>query len=39
MNYSDVVEGDELLRWFGEVPTFHDSEILSLSLRRTGSSD
>ncbi|WP_037088294.1 Imm50 family immunity protein [Neorhizobium vignae] len=23
----------------GEVPTFHDSEILSLSLRRTGSSE
>ena len=39
MNYSDVIGGDELLRWFGEVPTFHDSEILSLSLHRTGTSE
>lgn len=39
MNYSDAVGGDELLRWFGEVPTLHDSEILSLSLRRTGTSE
>lgn len=39
MNYSDVDGGDELLSWFGEVPTFHDGEILSLSLRRTGTSE
>lgn len=39
MNYSDVTGGDELLRWFGEVPTFHDAEIVSLSLNRAGSSE
>ncbi|CDM62209.1 hypothetical protein LPU83_pLPU83d_0839 (plasmid) [Rhizobium favelukesii] len=28
-----------LLAWFGEVPTFHDAEIISLSLSRTGASE
>jgi hypothetical protein len=26
--------GDDLIRWFGAVPTFHDAEIVELSLRR-----
>ncbi len=39
MQYSDLTGGDELLAWFGEVPTFHDAEILSLSLNRTGTSE
>jgi hypothetical protein len=39
MQYSDVTGGDELLAWFGEVPSFHDAEILSLSLQRTGASE
>lgn len=39
MNYSDVTGGDELLAWFGGVPTFHDAEIISLSLNRTGASE
>lgn len=39
MNYSDLTGGDELLTWFGEVPTFHDAEIISLSLSRTGTSE
>ncbi|WP_018902024.1 Imm50 family immunity protein [Rhizobium sp. 2MFCol3.1] len=39
MTYSDVAGGDELLRWFGQVPTFHDAEIISLSLNRTGTSE
>lgn len=39
MNYSDVAGGDQLLKWFGEVPTFHDAEIVSLSLNRVGASE
>jgi hypothetical protein len=39
MSYSSVVGGNELLRWFGQVPTFHDAEIISLSLNRTGTSE
>ena len=39
MIYADVPGGDELLAWFGEVPTFHDAEIISLSLSRTGASE
>jgi hypothetical protein len=36
--YELVSGGPELLRWFGQVPTFHDAEILSLHLRRKGQS-
>ncbi|WP_075288675.1 Imm50 family immunity protein [Pararhizobium arenae] len=39
MIYRDVPGGYELLAWFGEVPTFHDAEIISLSLSRTGASE
>ncbi len=39
MIYGDVPGGDELLVWFGEVPTFHDAEIISLSLSRTGTGE
>ncbi|OWV80575.1 hypothetical protein ATY78_07790 [Rhizobium sp. R635] len=39
MNYSDMPGGAELLAWFGEEPTFHDAEIISLSLNRTGTSE
>ncbi|WP_367187193.1 hypothetical protein [uncultured Bosea sp.] len=34
--YSEVPGGPELLRWFGETPSFHDAEIVSLDLRRWG---
>jgi hypothetical protein len=36
--YSTVSGGTELVRWFGQVPSFHDAEILSLHLRRKGQS-
>jgi hypothetical protein len=36
--YHEVPGGLELVRWFGEVPSFHDAEILSLDLRRWGQS-
>ena len=36
--YHEVSGGAELLRWFGRVPSFHDAEILSFDLRRTGQS-
>ncbi len=36
--YDAVAGGAELVRWFGQVPTFHDAEILSLHLRRKGQS-
>lgn len=39
MIYADVPGGSELLSWFGEVPTFHNAEILSLHLDRTGTSE
>src|SRR5690348_14789678 len=39
MSYSNVIGGDELLTWFGQVPTFHDAEIVSLSLNRAGTSE
>ena len=38
----DVLEsvpgGPDLLAWFGHVPRFHDAEIISLHLNRTGPS-
>ena len=36
--YEAVSGGADLVHWFGKVPTFHDAEILSLHLRRTGQS-
>ena len=36
--YNEVSGGAELLRWFGCVPTFHDAEVISLTLNRSGSS-
>lgn len=38
MIYGDLAGGKELLAWFGEVPAFHDAEIIGLSLNRTGTS-
>ncbi|WP_245308766.1 Imm50 family immunity protein [Aurantimonas sp. 22II-16-19i] len=32
--YHQVPGGVELLQWFGQVPSFHDAEVLSLELRR-----
>ena len=36
--YHEVAGGADLLQWFGQVPTFHDAEILSLDLRRNSES-
>ena len=36
--YAEVPGGAELVRWFGRVPSFHDAEIISLDLRRSGKS-
>ena len=36
--YDEVPGGADLVRWFGQVPTFHDAEILSLHLSRKGQS-
>jgi hypothetical protein len=36
--YASVPGGSELLEWFGEVPWFHDAEVLSLELHRRGES-
>lgn len=36
--YEEVPGGADLVRWFGQVPTFHDAEILDLHLRRKGQS-
>lgn len=39
MIYEDIPGGRELLAWFGQEPTFHDAEIISLSLNRSGVSE
>lgn len=39
MIYDTIPGGPALLAWFGEVPTFHDAEIISLSLNRQGRSE
>ncbi len=39
MIYEDIPGGPELLAWFGQEPTFHDAEIISLSLNRSGVSE
>lgn len=36
--YDVVPGGTDLTRWFGQVPSFHDAEILSLHLRRKAQS-
>jgi hypothetical protein len=36
--YGEVPGGQELLRWFDCVPSFHDAEILSLHLNHKGPS-
>jgi hypothetical protein len=36
--YDAVSGGADLVRWFGQVPRFHDAEILSLRLTRKGHS-
>jgi len=36
--YHSVPGGSDLLAWFGQVPNFHDAEILSLYLCRRGQS-
>src|SRR3954447_23278405 len=36
--YDAVPGGADLVRWFGQVPSFHDAEILGLDLRREGQS-
>jgi hypothetical protein len=36
--YHSVPGGSDLLSWFGQVPSFHDAEILSLYLCRRGQS-
>lgn len=38
VTYDEIAGGAELVRWFGQEPTFHDAEILSLHLRRKGQS-
>jgi hypothetical protein len=32
----EVVGADDLIAWFGEWPSFHDAEVLSLELNRAG---
>ena len=36
--FHSVPGGEDLVRWFGQVPSFHDAEILSLHLCRKGPS-
>ena len=36
--YDEVPGGPDLVRWFGQEPSFHDAEILSLHLHRKGQS-
>ena len=36
--YDAVSGGADLVRWFGQVPSFHDAEVLSLHLLRSGQS-
>ncbi|MGO4388770.1 Imm50 family immunity protein [Microvirga sp. 2YAF29] len=37
-SFSSVPGGGELLAWFGYVPNFHDAEVISLHLNRSGAS-
>ena len=36
--YRLIAGGQELLDWFGGVPSFHDAEIIDLHLKRQGNS-
>ena len=36
--YGDLSGGEELLAFFGTVPSFHDAEIIGLALNRSGAS-
>ena len=36
--YKAIPGGEELLGWFGKVPSFHDAEVLDLHLKRKGRS-
>lgn len=38
MIYDSIPGGAELLEWFGGEPSFHDAEIISLNLNRSGAS-
>lgn len=38
MVYESIQGGSDLLKWFGRVPSFHDAEILSISLDHAGPS-
>jgi hypothetical protein len=39
MIYAEVPGGRELIEWFGQTPTFHDGQIVSLFLNRNGTSE
>jgi hypothetical protein len=34
----EIAGAEALIQWFGEWPSFHDAEVLSLTLNRTGRS-
>jgi hypothetical protein len=34
----DIPGADEVIAWFGHWPTFHDAEVLSITLDRSGAS-
>ena len=34
MLYAEIPGGSDLIAWFGHVPSFHDAEIVQLSLHR-----
>lgn len=36
--YESIHGGSDLLKWFGKVPSFHDAEIISLTLDHAGPS-
>jgi hypothetical protein len=36
--YASIPGGPDLVAWFGQVPSFHDAEIVSLSLHRRAQS-
>lgn len=36
--FDSVDGGQELIQWFGQVPSFHDAEVLDFHLKRSGSS-
>ena len=36
--YLELAGAEKVVKWFGSWPSFHDAEIVSLSLQRTGPS-